>query len=235
MARKVQLWCIILLTAITMMPQYALQGWLAFGGSPTSTDLFWLALRDIDPWAWSLRALVEAWALVYLFSSDPESAQDKKWLARFEVALIALITITLGPALAATGQSKSMKEWLAFTPFYWLWNFAIASYAPLMLGAVGFAFRLEKSQAKVIELAEQNESKLLKQKQPFAVQIAPANAEQKPGKPKQISRAKKPPEQVKKFPCLQDCGESFATKKGQSGHQPHCKLRPAVSTNGQNQ
>ncbi len=239
MARKAQLWCIILLTAITMMPQYALQGWLAFGGSPATTDPFWINLAKADPWAWSLRALVEAWALVYLFSSDPESEQDKKWLARFEVALIALITITLGPALAATGQSKSMKEWLSFTPFYWLWNFAIASYAPLMLGAVGFAFRLEKSQAKASELAEQNESNSLEQKRPIVVQNAPAIVEQKPKQSQSKTRAKtkqKQPELIKEFAC-EDCEESFATVQGRSGHKPHCKGRAkiAIDTNGQNQ
>lgn len=229
MNRKIQLWLIIALTAITMMPQYALQGWLAFGGSPVSevvkagvTSGFWLWLSKVDPLAWSLRALVEAWALVYLFSSDAKAEQDAKWLARFEVALIVLITITLGPALAATGLGKSIKEALAWWPAFWLWNFAIASYAPLMLGAVGFAFRLEQSKTESDKQKQANpESKISL--------LSIAKASDSESQAKQNGASKRLPQEQKEFAC--ECGRSFATVQALNAHGRFCEQVP-VSING---
>ena len=140
---------IVVLTALTMAPQYALQGWLATGGEPsTLPDLVWW----IDAGAWAIRALVEAWVLMYLFSTQPKTDNQAHWLTGFEVALIALITVTLGPALYAIGNRLPIAAALPVWA-YWLWAFGVASYAPLMLGAAGFAWRVEQSQP-VTDLTE---------------------------------------------------------------------------------
>ena len=68
MNRRTQLWWLIGLTAVTMAPQYGLQGWLATGGNPADiADQF----LYIDAMAWAIRAIIEAWALVFLFSTTP--------------------------------------------------------------------------------------------------------------------------------------------------------------------
>lgn len=220
-SRKAQLWAIILLTAITMMPQYALQGWLALGGAPIQEDMFWQSLSKIDPFAWSVRALVEAWVLVYLFSSDAKTDQDKQWLTRFEIALIALITFTLGPALVAIGQEKAMRDALSFAPLYWAWAFAIASYAPLMLGAVGFAFRLEKSQATA---SQQKHTKVQSKSTEQKYETQGDSVKQKQSKRKRANKQK----QIAEIPC-DACGRTFATIQALSAHKRFCG--PELDTN----
>ena len=139
---------LIILVAVTMAAQYALQGWLTAGKSPeTIHNLFWIA----DALIWSARALVEAFVLFYLFSTPTNS----RLLTFFEIALVVLIVVTLGPVLAAVGQGQPMSEALPVVA-YWLWSFAIASYAPLMIAAAGFAYRMRvqgvQAEAQVAEI-----------------------------------------------------------------------------------
>jgi hypothetical protein len=69
------------------------------------------------------------------------------------------------------------------SPVYWIWNFMVASYAPLMLGAAGFAFKVEMQAATEAQpatdlqpIAEPVESQAVAM-QPEPVQVAPqANA-----------------------------------------------------------
>lgn len=143
MERKKQLWALIGLTALTMAPQYAMQGWLATGGNLAGLgDWF----PRVDSAAWALRAIIEAWALLYLFSTPARDERQARTLAGFEIALIVLIVITLGPALATAGSNETMREYLK-GHWYSAWNFAVATYAPLMLGAAGFAFKVESQGA----------------------------------------------------------------------------------------
>jgi hypothetical protein len=178
MERKTQLWYLIGLTAATMMPQYALQGWLATGGQPADIAPWFLF---VDSGAWALRAIIEAWALVFLFSTQPNDDSQRRMLAFFEIALIVLITVTLGPALASVGLGDAMHESLP-VPIYWIWNFMVASYAPLMLGAAGFAFKVEMQAATDAQpatdlqpIAEPVESQAVAM-QPEPVQVAPQAA-----------------------------------------------------------
>jgi len=147
MERKTQLWYLIGLTAATMAPQYGLQGWLATGGNPADIAPWFLY---VDSTAWAIRAIIEAWALVFLFATQPRDEGQQVTLAVFEISLIVLIAATLGPALAAVGSRQTMKEALPVLLF-WVWNFAVASYAPLMLGAAGFAFKVESMQTQAAQ------------------------------------------------------------------------------------
>lgn len=153
MERKTQLWALIGLTALTMAPQYAMQGWQALGGNLSGLgEMFPM----IDAIAWALRALIEAWALIYLFSTPAKNEQQGWILAGFEIALIVLIVVTLGPAMAAAGSDQTMREYLK-GHWYSAWNFAVATYAPLMLGAAGFAFKVESQGASgATEAADDN-------------------------------------------------------------------------------
>jgi hypothetical protein len=141
-----------------MAPQYAMQGWQALGGNLSGLGEWF---PRIDAAAWALRALIEAWALIYLFSTPARDDRQARLLAVFEVALICLIVVTLGPALAAAGSNQSMKDYLG--GWYSAWNFAVASYAPLMLGAAGFAFKVESQAAEIAEAASEAPMQPIKQ------------------------------------------------------------------------
>lgn len=138
LSRKQQTTWLIILTAMTLMPSYALQGWLASGHSATELPFwFWIA----ETISWSLRALIEAAAILFLFQTATQTLSQARLLWGFKIALILLITLTLGPVVASTGLKLPLTEALP-RPLFWLWSFAIASYAPLMLGAVGVAYRI---------------------------------------------------------------------------------------------
>lgn len=142
--RTGQLYWLIGLTAATMIPQYALQSWLATGHNPAEiANWFWW----FDAVSWSIRAIIEAAALVYLFSTQAKSKIHTAILTGFEVALIALIVVTLGPVLYSVGKESIITETLT-DGWHIAWSFAVAAYAPLMLGAVGFAYKVQMAQAE---------------------------------------------------------------------------------------
>jgi len=138
-SRKHQTFMLILLTATTLMPSYSLQGWLAGGHAAAELpNWFWIW----ETVAWSARALIEAGAILFLFETNAQTHTQEKALLLFKVTLIALITLTLGVVVASAGLGQSIAEALP-RPVYWLWSFAVASYAPLMLGSVGMAYRIQ--------------------------------------------------------------------------------------------
>lgn len=126
------------LAALTGAAQYVIQGAMA-SGARLDTFPAWFLVADYALWA--IRAFVEASVIVALFQVEPKTPPHARLLLAFEIALIALITLTLGPALYALGQGRTMAETL---PGVWLlaWNLAIASYAPLMMAASGAAYRV---------------------------------------------------------------------------------------------
>jgi len=139
LTRKRQTFLLILLTAATLMPAYSLQGWLASGHAAAELP-FWFWIWETV--AWSARALIEAGAILFLFETNAQTMSQERALLGFKVALIMLITLTLGPVVASAGLAKSIPEALPL-PLFWLWSFAVASYAPLMLGSVGMAYRIQ--------------------------------------------------------------------------------------------
>ena len=137
--RKRQTFMLIILTAATLMPSYSLQGWLA-GGHSASELPFWFWIWETV--AWSARALIEAGAILFLFETNAQTHNQERALLMFKVMLIALITLTLGVVVASAGLGQSIADALP-RPLYWMWSFAVASYAPLMLGSVGMAYRIQ--------------------------------------------------------------------------------------------
>jgi len=138
-SRKYQTFVLIVLTAATLMPSYSLQGWLA-GGHSASELPFWFWIWETV--AWSARALIEAGAILFLFETNAQTHNQERALLMFKVMLIALITLTLGVVVASAGLGQSIADALP-RPLYWMWSFAVASYAPLMLGSVGMAYRIQ--------------------------------------------------------------------------------------------
>ncbi len=172
MARQNQFLLLITLIATSMIPSYWLQGWFTSGESPTTVPFIFL---HIDAGAWALRAIIEPLVLAFLFSTPTDNATDleRKIVLVFEVSLIALITFTLGPTLGSNGLGNAMSESLS-TILYWLWNFGVASYAPLMLGATGVAFKIEMRQQRpaTIEAQEaQPEATELAEPEPVATPV----------------------------------------------------------------
>ena len=92
------------------------------------------------------RALIEAWVIVYLFQTQAQTRGQVIVLAAFEIALIGLITVTVGPALRSLGYGLPMRQSLP-EPLFSAWNFGIAAYTSLMMGAAGFAYRAQPEDA----------------------------------------------------------------------------------------
>jgi len=137
--RQKRLNLLVALSAISAVALYIVQGALATGADVAAFPAwFWVA----DYCLWGARALVEAAVIVYLFSTQARTRSQAVWLTVFEVALIALITLTVGPALRAVGLGETMRESLSPAAFT-AWSFGIAAYTSLMIGAAGFAYRCQ--------------------------------------------------------------------------------------------
>ena len=150
LTRRNQLWVLIILTAITASLQYTLQGALATDATVEAfPDAFWIA----DYAAWAGRALVEAWVIVYVFTTRTQGKLQTAVLIALEAALLALITLTLGPAFRAIGAGERMYESLTYEGF-WLWNFGVAAYTSVMMAAAGIAYRMQPEDVKVMEPPE---------------------------------------------------------------------------------
>lgn len=152
--RQTQLSWLVGLSALSAVALYIIQGALATGADvKTFPAWFWIA----DYVLWGFRALIEARVIVYLFSTDAQNKRQEFVLAVFEVALIALIALTVGPALRAAALGKQMVDTVAPWMFT-AWSFGIASYTPLMVGAAGYAYRVQKldnNDDAIAELEEQ--------------------------------------------------------------------------------
>lgn len=138
--RRTQMVWLLGLTALSLVPIYILIGWQTGGHGPdTVIQIFWV----IEAGAWGLRALVEAWALVYLFQTVADSIRANKILIAFEVALISLVALTVGLVIIANGNRLAIANGLP-APLYWFWSFGVAAFAPLMMGSVGFAYKVHQ-------------------------------------------------------------------------------------------
>jgi len=146
--RKTQMVWLLGLTALTLVPVYILIGWQTGGHSAQDIDaLFW----KVEAGAWGLRALVESWALIYLFQTVTQIQRSSRILVIFEIALISLVALTVGLVIVANGDKQALANGLP-KPLYWLWAFGVAAFAPLMMGSVGFAFKVHQPVKEVIEL-----------------------------------------------------------------------------------
>lgn len=147
--RQTQLSWLVGLSALSAVALYIVQGALATGADiKTFPAWFW----TVDYVLWGFRALIEARVIVYLFSTDPQTPRQEFILVVFEVALIALIALTVGPALRAAALGQQMVDTVAPWVFT-AWSFGIASYTPLMVGAAGYAYRVQKDDAGGVDAA----------------------------------------------------------------------------------
>jgi len=144
MSRKTQLWYLIGLSAATAVFQYVVQGAMASGGVPSEfSTWFWYA----DYGLWGARALIEAWVIVYLFTTQARSKTESIVIVCFEVGLIVLITLTLGPAWYALTVGLAIQETMSDINLR-LWTFGIAAYTSLMMGSAGFAYKIQGDKIK---------------------------------------------------------------------------------------
>ena len=131
--RQGQMYAIMFLTAASMIPIYFFLGvQISEGQTPE-----WLWLAEAS--AWAIRALVEAWALIYLFQTVADNKRSEWVLIIFEAALIILTCIVIGLTIfsARNGQSIDTLSPVLFA----VWSGSVAAFAPLMLGAVGYAYK----------------------------------------------------------------------------------------------
>jgi len=138
LTRRNQLWFLIFLSAFTAAAQYVIQGVESTGGDPRGFPwYFWV----IDYSFWALRALVESWVVIYLFTTSAKGILRNVILTGLEIALLALITFTIGPALQAVGRGVPVYELLQEN--YGKWQYAIGAYTGLMMAGTGFAYKFQ--------------------------------------------------------------------------------------------
>lgn len=141
--RRQRLTQLIALSALSAIALYVVQGALATGADVSEFPAwFWV----LDYCLWGARALIEAAVIVYLFTTKPTNRTQSVTLGVLEVALVGLITFTVGPALRAVGLGRSMVESVSSAAFT-AWSFGIAAYTSLMVGAAGYAFRVQPDEA----------------------------------------------------------------------------------------
>lgn len=139
MTRKQQSAVMILASALTAACQYILQGAMATGGNPLQWDeMFWTADRIL----WGIRALIESWVIVYLFTTQARNWMQEILLLVLEILLLVLITFTLGPVFQALGAGTTVYDLLS-KENYNLWAFAIGAYTGLMMAGAGLAYKIQ--------------------------------------------------------------------------------------------
>jgi hypothetical protein len=65
-------------------------------------------------------------------------------LMGFEIALIALIALTVGMVVLTNGDKVAIAKGLPYW-LYIVWSFSVATFAPLMMGSIGFAYKVNQS------------------------------------------------------------------------------------------
>lgn len=145
MTRRQQLWALIVCSALTAALQYIIQGAFATGGDPaTFSDLFWFFDRAL----WGIRALIESWVIIYLFTT---SVGGRGFIHRLfleaillmlEIGLLALIIFTLGPAFQALGAKTTVYDLMGMGR-YAGWSYGIAAYTALMMAGAGIAYKIQ--------------------------------------------------------------------------------------------
>lgn len=131
--RQGQMYAIMLLTAASMAAIYGLVG--VNIGEGKAPAWLWIA----EGVSWSIRALVEAWALIYLFQTRTDDKTANRVLIVFEAVLIGLTCLVIG--LTIFSARNELGVYGLSTSLFVLWSFSVASFAPLMLGAVGYAYK----------------------------------------------------------------------------------------------
>jgi len=154
-SRRTQMKWLLALTAVSLMPIYILIGWQSSGHGPaTVANWFWLAEAS----AWGLRAIVEAWALIYLFQTTTTQSRVSRVLAIFEGLLIGLIALTVGLVIIANGNNKPISALMPL--LFWIWSFSVAAFAPLMMGSVGYAYRVHATTQPIVDTTQKDITKL---------------------------------------------------------------------------
>lgn len=131
---------LVIAAAITMMPLYAIQGAMGAGMKPD----------EIHPWvwyfehsAWAVRSVIEGFVFGFVYSTQTDNEQQAKHLFYFKVALLGIIAITVGALFFATVSDKSIAEALPDVWLRALWSLGLALYLPLMIGAAGYAYKVQ--------------------------------------------------------------------------------------------
>lgn len=139
MDRAKQMKVLLILTSVSLIPVYILIGWQSGGHGPNSVATwFWYT----EAVAWGIRSLVESMALIYLFSTYTDDPKAQRKLAIFETALIVLIGVTVTLLVISNGSKNAISN---YGLFFYIWAASVAAFAPLMLGSVGFAFKVHKA------------------------------------------------------------------------------------------
>lgn len=137
--RRNQLWLYVFLSAFTALCQYVIQGAMASGHDPAKFPVeFWIA----DYALWGARALIEAGVVTYCFATRTTSGTQSVILGIFEFVLIALVTPTVGFALRGLGYGLQTREMLP-EPWLTAWFLGVGAYTSLMMGAAGYAYRVQ--------------------------------------------------------------------------------------------
>lgn len=153
--RKSQMVWLATLTAITLIGQYVLLGMTGLGETraalPTWFTAFELTL-------WGMRSLVEISVVVYIGMTQTDDTKESRILWRFEIVLISMIVLTVGPIWAASALQLNIVEILT----YWgviTWGCGLAGISAMMLAGVAYAFKVQPNDhnSVVVTLVEYEE------------------------------------------------------------------------------
>jgi DNA-binding NarL/FixJ family response regulator len=126
----------MILTSVTMVTPYALQGFLQHNAPDDVSAIVW----TVEAVSWGFRALVEVWAVIYLAQTVTKHWGQTLVVWTLKLTLIALIAATLGPVIATIGYDQHITETTG--DVFWVWAFGVAAYAPLMMAAAAVGYKI---------------------------------------------------------------------------------------------
>ncbi len=86
-------------------------------------------------------ALLEGWAIAFIFRNWRRlrvGSTHWKVLLTLQIILLLMLPATTAPYLVSSQLAQPAHEILS-SPLVWLWSFAVAAIAPLVVAAVGYA------------------------------------------------------------------------------------------------
>ncbi len=101
----------------------------------------WPWFADVEIITGAAMALLEGWAIAFIFRNWRRlrvGGTHWKVLLTLQIILLLMLPATTAPYLVSSQLAKPVHEILS-SPLIWLWSFAVAAIAPLVVAAVGYA------------------------------------------------------------------------------------------------
>jgi hypothetical protein len=155
--RKRQMVWLAMLTAITLIGQYVLLGLTGLGETRSVLPGWFTGFELV---LWAARGLVEIMVVVYVGMTKADDQATSKTLWRFEVWLIAMIMLTVGPIWTSLTLGESIVSVIGRYGVY-AWGFGLAGISAMMLLAVAYAFKAQPNDSDTVMVTVDDYKKML--------------------------------------------------------------------------